>query len=149
MKTDLDEFVRESNHIEGILREPTGDEIAAHAAFICLEQPMVEHVAQFVSVVAPGHRLRDKPSLNVRVGDHIAPRGGPNIRTELNFLLSKLSISDPWQTHVSYETLHPFTDGNGRSGRVLWLWQMRGAPLGFLHQFYYQTLSGVRQNGHA
>jgi Fic family protein len=35
-------------------------------------------------------------------------------------------------------------DGNGRSGRAIWLWQMLrqegGAPLGFLHHFYYQTL---------
>lgn len=145
MTFSLEDFVRESNRIEGILRDPSGDEIDAHAAFLMLEQPMVEHVEQFVSTIAPGHRLRDKPGLNVRVGNHIAPSGSPNIRSGLNFMLSKLSISDPWTTHVAYETLHPFTDGNGRSGRALWLWQMGKAPIGFLHQFYYQTLSAKRQ----
>lgn len=139
------DFVRESNRIEGILREPTEDEMMAHGAFINVERPTTKDLEGFVSVVAPGHKLRDRAGLNVRVGDHIAPSGGPYIRTELDFLLSKLEVSDPWRTHVAYETLHPFTDGNGRSGRALWLWQVRGAPIGFLHQFYYQTLSGVRK----
>ena len=46
-----------------------------------------------------------------------------------------------------YETLHPFMDGNGRSGRILWAWQMiehniaPGLSLGFLHAYYYQTLA--------
>lgn len=144
MAFSLEDFVRESNRIEGIHRNPTGDEIDAHVAFLHLPAPTVEAMQQFVSIIAPGHVLREKAGLNVRVGDHIAPSGGPNIRKELDFLLSKLLVSDPWHTHVAYETLHPFTDGNGRSGRVLWLWQMGEAPIGFLHSFYYQTLSRSR-----
>ena len=38
-------------------------------------------------------------------------------------------------------------DGNGRSGRVLWLYNMGGierVPLGFLHTFYYQALDASR-----
>lgn len=30
---------------------------------------------------------------------------------------------------------------HGRSGRMLWMWMMREAPLGFLHTWYYQSLS--------
>lgn len=145
MKFNLDDFVRESNRIEGIDREPTNDELSATAAFLYLGLPTTADLEAFVAIIAPGHKLRDCEGLNVRVGNHIAPPGAPSIRKELDFLLSKIEISDPWQTHVAYETLHPFTDGNGRSGRALWLWQMRGAPIGFLHQFYYQTLSGVRR----
>ena len=142
--TALYNFVEESNRIEGIRREPTDDEMSATFDFVNLPSIEVEHLQQLVSVYAPRHRLRDRPGLDVRVGNHIAPAGGPKIRTELAFLLSKVEISDPWNTHVAYETLHPFTEGNGRSGRALWLWTMQGnAPLGFLHTFYYQTLAAV------
>ena len=145
MKSNLEQFVCESNRIEGIEREPTNDEICATAALINVTKPSTSDLEAFVAIIAPGHKLRSEIGMNVRVGDYIAPSGGPYIRGELDFLLSKLEISDPWSTHVAYETLHPFTDGNGRSGRALWLWQMQTAPIGFLHQFYYQTLSGVRR----
>ena len=144
MTFSLEDFVRESNRIEGILRGPTGAEIDAHAAFLYLPRPKVSDLEGFVSVVAPGHRLRDQHGLNVRVGNHIAPPGGPEIRAALDTLLARaFTPDDPWQIHIEYETLHPFTDGNGRSGRALWLWQMQVAPIGFLHQFYYQTLERV------
>ena len=141
----LDRFVAESNRIEGIHREPLAAEIRAHAAFIDLLRPSVSYLEVFVTAVQPGAVLRDKAGLDVRVGSHIAPAGGPFIRNELEFLLS--GSRDPYEAHLAYEHLHPFTDGNGRSGRVLWLWQMmrcqdcaQAQSLGFLHTFYYQTL---------
>jgi hypothetical protein len=147
-KWNLDEFVRESNRIEGIASDPTQAEIEATAAFVNLAFPTTANLETFVAAVAPGHRLRDQYGLDVRVGDHIAPRGAPEIRTALDTIMARVAdgadLYDPWQVHIDYETLHPFTDGNGRSGRVLWLWQMQAAPIGFLHQFYYQTLSRVR-----
>ena len=149
MKWNLDEFVRESNRIEGIAREPTSEEIQAHIIFINKAFPNTADVEAFVLAIAPGHRLRDKHGLDVRVGDHIAPRGCAEIRTALDTFMSRIAdgadLYHPWQAHIDYETLHPFTDGNGRSGRAIWLWQMQAAPIGFLHQFYYQTLSGIRR----
>ena len=76
--------------------------------------------------------------MDVRVGDYIAPEGGPGIVSELQELLE--SDCGPFYAHKWFEALHPFTDGNGRTGRLYWLWLMKDAPLGFLHTWYYQSL---------
>lgn len=135
------DFVRESNRIEGIGREPTEQEVNAHRDFLKLQFIRVEDLENLVSVLQPGAKLREEAGMDVRVGDYVAPRGGPEIVERLSSLLRSMQSQGAYDTHLAYEHLHPFTDGNGRSGRALWLWQMGGdAPLGFLHRFYYQTL---------
>ena len=142
IRPNLRSFVVESNAIEGIEREPTDAEIIAHWEF--LHRPLdVASLERFVSVVQPGAELRRRPGMNVRVGQHIAQAGGSHIEHQLKALI-EIDDLTPWERHTYYEFLHPFMDGNGRSGRVLWLRDMGGieqVPLGFLHTFYYQTLS--------
>jgi hypothetical protein len=139
MITSLKDFVRESNRIEGIHREPTDAECRAHHEFLN-SPPTVERLCDLVAVLAPGHVIRDRVGLNVRVGGHIAPPGGPEIVPALEAILGARMHAH--ERHCRYLTLHPFTDGNGRSSRALWLWDMQRVPaIGFLHTFYYQTLA--------
>lgn len=147
--SSLELFVKESNWIEGIKREPLPQELQAHERFLASDGIYPELFVEFVKVVQPGAVLRNKPGLDVRVGDHTPPRGNANIYFKLLVICNQVMGGelDVYNAHVAYEALHPFTDGNGRSGRALWLWMMSGpdnVPLGFLHHWYYQSLSGDR-----
>lgn len=143
-------FMVESNRIEGIHRAPTEQEIDATLEFVAAEVVTIEHLKALVAVYQPNAELRDRIHLNVRVGSHIAPRGGGGIVTALVQILMEAAVyNDAYATHHEYETLHPFTDGNGRSGRALWLWQVLRAGndfpnIGFLHLWYYQSLHAGR-----
>src|SRR6267154_4817348 len=89
--------------------------------------------------------------MNVRVGNYVAPMGGRNIKIEMMHIVDKLNKAklgihdNPWKIHVEFEHLHPFMDGNGRTGRAIWAWHMLKLgmypfALPFLQRFYYQTL---------
>jgi hypothetical protein len=154
----LSGFVRESNRIEGINRPPTADELDATLRFVGLGTLTRDDVTGLVGVFQPDAVLRDQPGLNVRVGPHRPPAGGPDISTALDEIIGIAhTATHPYVTHHAYETLHPYTDGNGRSGRALWLWGMRRRDkfgrsfdlvleLGFLHTWYYQSLEFARDD---
>jgi hypothetical protein len=135
----VEQFIIESNRIEGIVREPTTAEREEFKRFLSLRVITVAELEQFVNICQPGAVLRERTGLNVRVGSATPPPGGPHIRRGLEKLLT-VEVP-PYVRHVAYELLHPFTDGNGRSGRALWAWQMQKFPLGFLHTYYYQSLA--------
>ena len=141
--------MQESLRIEGIERDPTPDEMSAAQRFMDLPKVSAKAIGDFQSVIAPGKPLRDRAGMNVRVGSYVAPLGGPDIPARLNVLLDAANaISNSWVVHCDFETLHPYMDGNGRTGRILWAWQMRDADpfaLPFLHRFYYQTLRYLPQ----
>jgi len=147
------DFVVESNRIEGIDRPPTTDELEATNNFIHLEAVILADVAALAKTYA-GVRadLRSERGMDVVVGSHRPPKGGSKIEPRLRDILqhANRTDSDPYLVHHDFETLHPFVDGNGRTGRALWAWMMvyhgihPELQLGFLHCWYYQSLSARR-----
>lgn len=139
------DLVSESNRIEGIDRPPTEAEIREHERFVGLEKVTISELQSFVKIYQPNARLRSFPGMDVQVGSYVPPKGGEHIVAQLQALLIDVNAGEklsPWDAHIQYEKLHPFSDCNGRSGRILHYWALRRSSrsLGFLHEFYYQTL---------
>lgn len=159
-RTKLITFIEESNRIERIKRKPLPIEISAHEVLLERRKLDVEDLVTFVGLVSDGE-LRERPGRNVWIGGAAwrPPPGGPLIRAHLDLLLAQINhtgdkewpgaVLTPWEAHCRYETLHPFTDGNGRSGRALWAWQMLRLERDpfirpFLHSWYYESLNAAR-----
>jgi Fic family protein len=105
-------------------------------------------------------------TIRVRVGNHVAPPPG-----EVKLLMSELL--DWWNKHSNqlspvmsaaivhhrFEIIHPFADGNGRTGRMLALWELYRRGFDTHHIFsvdefywenrpqYYAALEKVRREG--
>lgn len=147
------DFIRESNAIEGIHREPLASEIAAHQKFWLLEKISIDDLVEFVTTILyppfTSSPLRAKPGMDVYIGRYVPPKGGEAVPLRLAAIIASMIVYDPYHTHRDYESLHPFMDGNGRSGRALWAWHMMEIgrdpfAMPFLQRWYYDSLSQSR-----
>lgn len=147
-ESKITNFAIESNNIEGIYDDV--QHMLAEGrlwAFLILDEVTVTDLCAFNS----GHGDLRLLNQDVRVGNHIPPCGGAHIGYALEDILkdamkAELTVAS---IHERFENLHPFTDGNGRTGRALWLWQMVNQEEYwiqnlFLQQWYYDSLDRSR-----
>lgn len=142
-RSRLMEFAKESNRIEGITNSEANERMFEKLeSFLKLKKLTVENVCEFNEWGV----LRDKAGMGARIGTRVFTAGGEYVSHSFRVLINALDNFRPFYTHQQFEQLHPFTDGNVRTGRAIWLWQMvrqhdYDLSLWFLHKFYYQALS--------
>jgi hypothetical protein len=114
-------FVRISNRMAGIRREPTLAEVGAHRGLLGANALRIENLEQFVRHVSPGAGWRDGPV-------HAAPayEAEGDLRADLAIIVlaAETRAASPYRLHRLHRALRPFTDANGRCARALWMWQM-------------------------
>ena len=162
------EFLFESNGIENIHYDPglywqewrckdtKIPEIQGHAKALRYVIKKFGQAKLTVQVIEKLHKLLMSKLLPpeylgirrdlVRVGGRMCPYP-IEIRPMLLTWLEKVNAmvrpteEEIWQTHLAYEYIHPFIDGNGRSGRLLWLWLRY--KLGFNYKCIYNLSKHV------
>lgn len=129
---DMREHIRQSNLIEGI-SDPAEVEQSMKAWAFLLDQPrlkhdVIRHVQRIITANQPGlcddqrGAYRDVSQTNVRVGAY-RPPSWDQVKILMCDWLRDLEARSPWINHVVYEGIHPFVDGNGRTGRMFMWWQ--------------------------
>lgn len=139
-------FCAESHAIEGVFDSALTEELAARTADFLDTELSLDSLSSFN---IKGH-LRSQYGMALRVGPYVAPAGGPPVRVALRNLLTGIAQHETssYDAHCEFMALLPFTDGNGLTGRALWLYHRlladEGVPHKFLRNWYVSSLSHWR-----
>lgn len=149
-KEDTLEFLKESNAIEKVY-----DANSLFQAFVAWEY-LIKQEELTASVILKTHKILMLHSnllpnekgyfrnIMVSVGGHLGLNAG-KIPEAIESWLGDVatSIKIPGKNgnhikldHITYEKIHPFVDGNGRTGRIIMLWQRikAGLPIEIIYE---------------
>lgn len=127
MKRPLEEYFSKSNAIEGVYGEqPIKESIEGWEYLSSKNKITHEHVQKAHNYILKNRQpsiAGEYRDITVYVGDDTPPEP-----SDLRDLLDTLYEEKPetaiealdW--HIRFEKIHPFADGNGRIGRMIYLW---------------------------
>lgn len=122
-------FLKQSNLIEGVSDFPSlvdaGNAWEHLLTYDKLSHHAILHTHKILMLRQNGLRPDEKGYYrrrNVFVGNHIAPDWHYVENLMDNWLLDHMYLT-PKEAYIRFEHIHPFVDGNGRVGRMLYNWQ--------------------------
>ncbi len=146
VKHDVLEFLRESNNIEGIWDDDSLIQAVYAWDYLIMQKELNPHVILKTHKILMLHQplMPNERGYFRRVPVWIGGREAGNYKTISESIDNwckdaMTSIELPGKAgkhiridHVEYELIHPFVDGNGRTGRMFMNWQRVKAGLPIL-----------------
>lgn len=131
MKEPMREHIRQSNLIENVTEELEIERSLEAWNYLCSRALLSEDViltTHFLLMLSWPDVAGKIRNVNVTVGGRSCP-AYYTVRnllgtwtTMMNIDLSNPTQLTPKQAHIDFEHIHPFRDGNGRTGRLLMWW---------------------------
>lgn len=154
--TSVIDFLRESNAIEGVYDDDSLQQAQYAWEYLISQEKITPSVVLKTHKILMLHQpLRpDEKGYFRHTQVYIGGREAMNhnsVPFAIQEWCDKMNVPRMWkQRHVEYEKIHPFIDGNGRTGRMFMNWQRLKLGLPILvikadeRQQYYQWFKNGR-----